>query len=128
MMGNDPYGQTVAAPAPPYAPKKRSLKWLWITLGVVGALIIVGGGAAVFALVQYAQPASAAATFCQDLKTQNYDAAYGMLSAKLKAAYTDKAFAAATPRSMSPRARSRTVARPAAAEHTTIAWAAARRR
>lgn len=92
MMGNDPYGQTVATSAPPSAPKKRSLKWLWITLAVVVALLLVGGGAAVFALVQYAQPAAAAGTFCTDLKTQNYDGAYNLLSAKLKAAYTSDQF------------------------------------
>src|SRR5579884_3140483 len=94
MMGYDPDGPTVAtAYAPPAAPKKRSLKWLWITLAVLAALVILGGGGAVFALVQYAQPAVAAGTFCADLKAQNYTAAYSMLSAKMQAAYSSTAFA-----------------------------------
>ncbi|HEX6817777.1 MAG TPA: hypothetical protein VF120_05335 [Ktedonobacterales bacterium] len=92
-MGYDPYAQTVATASPPDAPKKRSLKWLWITLAVVAALLIVGGGGAIFALVQYAQPAAAAGTFCGDLKAQNYTAAYNMLSAKMQAAYNSTAFA-----------------------------------
>jgi len=85
-----PGGPSVAVAAPPQ--KKRSLKWLWITLAVVGALVIVGGGGGVFALSLYGQPAAAATQFCGDLKAQNYDSAYGMLSAKLKTQLTSDQF------------------------------------
>ncbi len=93
MLGNDPYGQPGGAPVATAAPvKKRSLKWLWITLGVVAALLVAGGAAGAYALVQYSAPAAAASQFCSDLKTQNYDSAYGMLSAKLQATYTSPQF------------------------------------
>src|SRR5260221_13538464 len=92
MYGNDPSRQGgpmvgTAAPA-----KKRSLTWLWITLGVIAAVLVGGGGAGAFALIQYTAPAAAAGQFCGYLKTQNYDSAYGLLSANLKAKYTPELF------------------------------------
>src|SRR5262249_4597897 len=64
------------------------LKWLWITLGTVAALLVVGGGA--FAFIQYTAPAAAAGQFCTDPKAQSDDSAYNLLSAKLQAVYTQK--------------------------------------
>ncbi len=92
MYGNDPTqqgGATVGTAAPA---KKRSLKWLWITLGTVAALLVVGGGAGAFALIQYTAPAAAAGQFCGDLKAQNYDSAYDMLSANLRLTYSKDQF------------------------------------
>jgi hypothetical protein len=55
-----------------------------MTLGVVGALLLllIGGGAFLYA--QYSAPGTAAAHFCGDLKTQNYHAAYRLLSTGLR--------------------------------------------
>jgi hypothetical protein len=92
MLGSDPT-QPGGVPAATEMPaKKRSLKWLWITLGVVAALILVGGGAGIYALAQFSAPAAAATQFCGDLKAQNYDSAYAVLSAKLKASYSSDQF------------------------------------
>jgi hypothetical protein len=74
------------------APKKRSLKALWISLAVVGALVVVGGGAGIFALVSFAAPGVAALSFCQNLEKQNYDAAYTQLSANLAGVVTKAQF------------------------------------
>jgi hypothetical protein len=92
MYGNDPTQQGGAAVGTATPAKKRSLKGLWITLGVIAGLLVVGGSAGAFALVQYTAPANAASQFCSDLKAQNYDIAYGMLSAKLQAAYSKDQF------------------------------------
>lgn len=95
MFGNDPTIAdlpAVGTAMPPAPPKKRSLTWLWITLAVVAALVVACVGVGVYALAQLGAPAAAASQFCAELKTQNYDTAYGMLSAKLKAAYSNTQF------------------------------------
>ena len=80
-----------AAP-PPSAPRK-SRKGLWITLGAVVVLLaIVGSGAAVV-VTQLGAPAVAAVQFCTMLKTQNYDAAYGMFSSSLRQQFSEPDFA-----------------------------------
>jgi len=87
-----PGGPSVATMAPPRP--KRSLKWLWITLAVVGALVILGGGGGAFALSLYGQPGAAATRLCGYLKAQNYDSAYGLFSAKFKGQYAAEQFRA----------------------------------
>jgi hypothetical protein len=77
--------------APPAQPK-RSLRWLWITLAIVLVLGLLLGGGGFFAFSNYTAPATAAGKYCGYLKAQNYDSAYGMLSAKLKAHYTSDQF------------------------------------
>jgi hypothetical protein len=84
-------GAPVATMSPPTPPKK-SLRWLWITLGVIAALLVVVGGGGAFALSQYLAPATAAVSFCSDLKAQNYTAAYGLLSSNLKSQLTQDTF------------------------------------
>jgi hypothetical protein len=84
-----PYSQPLqAAPAQP----KRSLRWLWITLAVVLVVGLLLGGGGYFAFTNYTAPATAAGKYCGYLKAQNYDSAYGMLSAKLKEQYTSDQF------------------------------------
>jgi hypothetical protein len=92
MYGNDPTQQGGAMVGTATPAKKRSRKGLWITLGTIAALLVVGGGAGAFALIQYTAPAAAAGQFCNYLKAQNYGSAYGMLSANLKKAYTSEQF------------------------------------
>jgi uncharacterized protein DUF3828 len=93
-MGQPPmYGQPMM---PPAAPAKKSRKRLWITLGVIaGVLVLACGGIGffLFSLGQaVAQPITVATTFCTDLKTQNYTAAYGLLSSKQKGQATQDLF------------------------------------
>ncbi|HEX6798933.1 MAG TPA: hypothetical protein VF116_14580 [Ktedonobacterales bacterium] len=80
------------APVGAPAKRKRSLTWLWITLGVLVVLLAAGGGGAVYVVGQLAAPATAAKTFCNDLKAQGYDAAYSMLSSALRTQYTHDQF------------------------------------
>lgn len=93
MGQSGPYSQPMGYPGSPsvatMAPsrQKRSLKWLWITLAIVGGLAILGGGGGIFALSLYGAPGAAATQFCSYLKAQNYDSAYGMLSTRLKGQY-----------------------------------------
>src|SRR5260221_3595842 len=73
-------------------PRKGPPLWLWITIGGVVTVLILGGIGAFVALSLYGAPGAAATQFCTDLKTQNYDLAYNMLSAKLQATYTSDQF------------------------------------
>jgi hypothetical protein len=81
-----------APPSAP-APKRRSLRWLWITLGVILALLVAGGGAGAYALSQYTAPAAEAAVFCTHLKAASYAAAYNDLSASMQSQVTGDEFA-----------------------------------
>src|SRR6266516_2824315 len=52
--GQPPYGQEqYGGPPPNYGqpPKKSSLKWLWITLAIVGAVLVLGCGGCAIASV-----------------------------------------------------------------------------
>ena len=67
--------------------KKSSLRWLWITLAIVGGLLVlVCGGCAIasYAGIGYfaktiAGPSVAANSYYQNIKDQNYDQAYTYL-------------------------------------------------
>ena len=99
-----PYGQPAApygefgpqsrglVPAGTPAKRKRSLTWLWITLGALVVLLAAGGGGAVYVVGQLAAPAKTATQFCNDLKAQSYDAAYSMLSSSLHSQYSHDQF------------------------------------
>ena len=78
-----------APPMPNYGQpqKKSSLRWLWITLAIVGGLLVLGcGGCAIasFAGIGYfaktiAGPSVAVNAYYQNIKDQNYDQAYTYL-------------------------------------------------
>ncbi len=87
-----PTAVVVVDAAPPAPPKPASRKWLRIGLGVLAAVLVAGTAGGAYALLQYNQPANAASQFCQDLKVQNFDSAYMMLSAKLQVQYNSGQF------------------------------------
>ena len=67
-------------------PQKRSLRWLWITLGIIGGLVVLGcaGCAIVSALgVNFVSkavgPAVVASQYYQAVGQQDYNKAYGYL-------------------------------------------------
>ena len=78
-----------APPMPNYEQprKKSSLRWLWITLAIVGGLLVLGcGGCAIasYAGIGYfaktiAGPSVAVNSYYQNIKDQNYDQAYTYL-------------------------------------------------
>jgi hypothetical protein len=81
------------APGSPSTTPRKSRRGLWITLGVIGALLLalVGGGA-VFVSAELGAPGNAATQFCGDLKVQSYHAAYGMLSTRMRAQLSEGQF------------------------------------
>ena len=89
------YGQQATYTQPPALKKsRRGLKIALIIAGVVLVLGAIGGGAAVFFINQIAAPGVAAIQFCNQLKTQNYVSAFGMLSAGMQAKYPETSFRA----------------------------------
>jgi hypothetical protein len=78
--------------APPAPTKLTSRRWFRIGLGVLAAVLVAGTAVGAYTLVQYNKPASAASQFCNDLKAQNFDSAYTMLSAKLQVQYNSGQF------------------------------------
>lgn len=87
--GQQSYGQPLYGP-PPYMPpppeQKRSLKWLWITLGIIGGLIVLScagcfllGTFGFNAVKQVAGPAVVTGEYYQYVKMQQYDQAYALL-------------------------------------------------
>jgi hypothetical protein len=76
-----PYGYPTMASQPP----NKSRKGLWITLGVIGGVLVlccaIGVGLVIYAAVQVSKPISVAQSFCDDLKAQDYNAAYTLTSA-----------------------------------------------
>jgi hypothetical protein len=86
---------------PPYGPppERQSHTTLWVILGILGALATVACVACAFLFVglgqfvqKAAQPAIVTVDFCQDLRTQNYTAAYGLLTSGLQQQVTEDAF------------------------------------
>jgi hypothetical protein len=71
---------------------KKSYRGLFIALAIVLVVLVILGGGGVFAYNAYTAPGVAAQKFCTDLKAQDYDAAYGMLSSTLTAKYTASQF------------------------------------
>lgn len=86
--------QTVFTQPPVPATKSRWLMRLLIVAGVILVLGSIGVGGAVYFINQYKAPGMAALQFCNQLKEQKYDAAYGMLSSGLAAKYSSTDFRA----------------------------------
>ncbi|HEX8034244.1 MAG TPA: hypothetical protein VF510_10370 [Ktedonobacterales bacterium] len=87
---------TTLAPSSPHAtlpdfaslPVKRTGQWRWIASAVSAVLLLVAlgvGGFGLYATHEAQQPALAAQTFCRDIQTKQYDAAYHMLSSTYQA-------------------------------------------
>jgi hypothetical protein len=90
--GQYPYGQPPygAPPIPNYAQApqqpKKSLRWLWITLGIVGGILVLAcAGCGIFtyfagkAAVNLAGPAFTVGEYYQFVKQQDYAQAYALL-------------------------------------------------
>jgi hypothetical protein len=84
--GQPPYGQIqYGGPPPNYAqpPQKKSRKWLWITLAIIGGVLVLGCGGCVIAsavginiLGNVAGPTVTANAYYQAIKDQDYNKAY----------------------------------------------------
>lgn len=84
--GQPPYAPPYGPPYMPPPPQKRSLKWLWITLGIIGGLVVLScAGCFLFgtfglnAVKQVAGPAFVTGEYYQYIKMQQYDKAYALL-------------------------------------------------
>ena len=90
------YGQQMGQMPPPAPPKKRSRRGLWIILSIVLLLLlacVAGFGILFYNAAQIAlQPLQAAQSFCDDLKRQDYTAAYSLLSATYQGQVTQMQF------------------------------------
>ncbi len=84
--GPPPYG---VPPVPTYVvppQPKKSLRWLWITLGIIGGIVVLGCSGCVVAgalgfnfLAQAVGPAVTATQYYQAIKTQDYVKAYSYI-------------------------------------------------
>ena len=88
------YGTPPVQPMPNYGPppqKKSSLRWLWITLAIVGGLLVLTCGGCVIASVAgigyfaktIAGPTATANVYYQNIKDQTYDQAYNYLDTNM---------------------------------------------
>ncbi|HEX8033939.1 MAG TPA: hypothetical protein VF510_08840 [Ktedonobacterales bacterium] len=75
--------------------RKKSRRGLWITLGVVAAVLLVTCAGVGYGVVQYTAPATAAGLFCGNLKVQNYAASYALLDSTMRAHVSQAQFAEA---------------------------------
>src|SRR5437660_12438521 len=76
-------------PVPAYVPQpqpKRSLRWLWITLGIVGGLLVLGCGGCIIAvsvlginIFNQAGPAITATQYYQAIQRQGYSDVYSYI-------------------------------------------------
>lgn len=88
-------------PIPDYArypvynqrPRPSSHRWLWITLGTVVLVCIIGGALLVgFAASSVGGPTIASDQYYTALRDQDYARAYSFLGSELKAAYSQGTF------------------------------------
>jgi hypothetical protein len=68
------------------------LRQRWAAVAVAVAVIVIVLGTAGFTAAHYLTPSTVATGFCGDLQAGQYDAAYGRLSAALRARYSPEAF------------------------------------
>ena len=83
-FGQPPYGQPPIYTQP--QPQKRNLRWLWITLGVVGGILVLGcaacgiaGAFGVNFVAQAVGPAVVAGKYYAAVSQQDYATAYSYL-------------------------------------------------
>ncbi|SRR5579885_728043 len=87
-----PYGdpQYGVPPVPVYVgqqpPPKKSLRWLWITLGIIGGILVLGCGGCIIAvsvlginIFNQVGPAVTATQYYQAIKNQDYTQAYSFI-------------------------------------------------
>jgi hypothetical protein len=67
----------------PPLPQKKSRRRLWVTLGVIAAVLVLTCSGIGFLAVQYFAPALQVGLFCGSLQTQKYATAYTLLSSEL---------------------------------------------
>jgi hypothetical protein len=85
-----PYGPPDSTYSGPMPPRRR--RWPWIALAVVVVLLLAGGALGAWAVSQIAAPGVAAGEFCDSLRQQSYDAAYGRLSTTMRARFSQAQF------------------------------------
>jgi hypothetical protein len=94
--GQGEYGQQMGQMPPPAPPRKRSRRGLWIALSIIAVVLLLacgGIGLLIYNAAQIAlQPLQAAQHFCDDLKTQDYTAAYTLLSINYQGKVTQTQF------------------------------------
>jgi hypothetical protein len=79
-------------------PRSRRGLLIGLAVAVIVPLLLLGGGGLLIAYqtAQAAKPLEAANAYCQDLKTQNYAAAYTMLASSYKSGISQTQFAQAS--------------------------------
>lgn len=70
-------------------PAKKSHRWVWITVGIVALLCILGGTLLAF---YYNSPLRASDMYYSAIKTQDYSTAYTYLGSRMQTAYSQQAF------------------------------------
>ena len=87
--GYPPPGAPVfAQPQPP----KRNLRWLWITLGIVGVLLLALCGVCGFLTFAAPTPDKTLDAFCNDLNNKQYHDAYQQLSSGAQSSGSESSF------------------------------------
>jgi hypothetical protein len=107
QWGQQPYGQPPPTQYPPQyggvppvpgyvqpqQQPKRSLRWLWITLGIVGGILVLGcAGCVILSVVgvnlfgQVVAPVTTSTQYYQAIKDQDYGKAYSYLDPNIKLA------------------------------------------
>ncbi len=78
----------------PVATPKRSLRWLWITLGIIGGVLVLGIAlcAVLVFVVGAPSPTKTLDTFCSDMKSGDYQGAYNEFSASYQSELPESAW------------------------------------
>ena len=99
-----PLPESSAPPSPYYAPfpgytqpPRKSHRWVWITVGIVALLGIVGAALLVWGATQvfttyYNSSLRASDMYYSAIKTQDYGTAYSYLGSPLRTEYSQQAF------------------------------------
>ena len=77
----------------PAVPERRSRKKLWVTLGVVAALLLCSCGGLGVLAIQFFAPAATAGAFCGVLQAKAYTSAYDLMSKQAQSRMTAAQYA-----------------------------------